>query len=199
MSPSQRERRETTIAKLFDAALATIAEKGYARASVKTIAARAGMSYGALFRHFPNTTEFMVATAEEAFRRQLEEFEKRYAALAPADRTLERVLRLQYELAGNSTNAVIYELQLAARTDEELRKGLQTAVFGYGVRILQLALVTIDPPATLDPSDFATVVFMITDMFDAEHLFRHLRPYTELTERRIKLLTTMITTLMPPE
>ncbi|WP_338772884.1 TetR/AcrR family transcriptional regulator [Nocardia vulneris] len=197
MSRTQRERRESTIAKLLDASIATISEKGYARASVKTIASRAELSYGALFRHFETMADFMVATAEEAFRRQLDAFETRFAAIPATERGVETVLRLQYELAGNSVNTAIYELQLAARTDEKLREGLQPALFAYGVRILQLALETTDPDPAIDPADFATVVFMISDMFDAEHLFRHVRPYPELTERRIQLLTTMIDALRP--
>ncbi|MFB7719583.1 TetR/AcrR family transcriptional regulator [Nocardia sp. NPDC056100] len=199
MSRTQRERRETTIAKLIDAAMVTIAEKGYVRASVKTIATEAGMSYGALFRHFETTTEFMIAVAEDAFRRQLEVFDARFQTIPEAERTIEAVLRLQYEIAGNSTNTVIYELQLAARTDEQLRAGLQPALVAYGSAILQLALKIIDPPEELDPADFMTAVFMISDMFDAEHLFRHVRPYPELTERRIQLLATMIGSLIPPE
>lgn len=198
-SRTQRERREGTIAKLIDAAMVTIAEKGYVRASVKTIATEAGMSYGALFRHFPTTTDFMVAVAEDAFRRQLEAFDTRFHAIPEPERSLEKILRLHYELAGNSTNTVIFELQLAARTDEDLRKGLQPALFGYGAGILQVALAVIDPPEDLDPADFMTAVFMISDMFDAEHLFRHMRPYPELTERRIQLLTTMIGALIHPE
>ncbi|GAB2505835.1 TetR/AcrR family transcriptional regulator [Nocardia heshunensis] len=197
MGRTQRERREATIAKLIDAAMEIIAEKGYGRASVKTISTQAGLSYGALFRHFETATDFMIAVVEEAFRRQLEAFDTRFKAIPEPERTVETVLRLHYELAGNSTNTVIFELQLAARTDEQLRAGLQPALLGYGAAILQLALDVIKPPAELDPADFMTAVFMVSDMFDAEHLFRHVRPYPELTERRIRLLTTMIDALIP--
>ncbi|CQA06796.1 Putative HTH-type transcriptional regulator [Mycobacteroides abscessus] len=44
VSPTQAERRESTIARLLDSGIDTIAELGYSRASVQRIAKRAGLS-----------------------------------------------------------------------------------------------------------------------------------------------------------
>ncbi|PQM47106.1 putative HTH-type transcriptional regulator [Mycobacterium talmoniae] len=86
MARTQQQRREATVARLLDASIATIAEIGYARASAKVITARAGVSDGALFRHFDTMGDFMAATAHEVSRRQLDLFTKRVAEI-PADRS----------------------------------------------------------------------------------------------------------------
>ena len=108
------------IARLLDASIDTIVEVGYARASAAVIAKRAQVSDGALFRHFPTMGDFMAATAREVMRRQLDLFTKRVAEI-PADKpALEAALTILRDVTGNATNTVMYELMVAARTDEKL-------------------------------------------------------------------------------
>ena len=70
MARTQQQRRDETVARLLDASIDTIVEVGYARASAAVITKRAGMSVGALFRHFETMGDFMAATAYEVLRRQ---------------------------------------------------------------------------------------------------------------------------------
>ena len=121
MARTQQQRREETIARLLDASIDTIIEVGYARASAAAIAKRAQVSDGALFRHFPTMGDFMAATAHEVMRRQLELFTKRVAEI-PADQpALAAALTILRDVTGNATNTVMYELLVAARTDEKLQ------------------------------------------------------------------------------
>jgi len=62
MARTQQQRREEMRARLLDAAIATIVEVGYARASAAVIARRAEVSDGALFKHFATMGDFMAAT-----------------------------------------------------------------------------------------------------------------------------------------
>src|SRR3954451_949467 len=68
---TQAERRATSRAKLVDAALTCLAERGYAGASLPEIVRRAGLSNGGLWRHFPSKAELLAATSLEAERRLL--------------------------------------------------------------------------------------------------------------------------------
>ena len=125
MARTQQQRREETIARLLDASIDTIIEVGYARASAAVITKRAGVSDGALFRHFPTMGDFMAATAHEVLRRQLESFTKQVAEI-PADKpALEEALTILRDITGDPTNTVIHELMVAARTDEKLRDTLR--------------------------------------------------------------------------
>lgn len=62
MARTQQQRREETVARLLQASIDTIIEVGYARASAAVITKRAGVSVGALFRHFETMGDFMAAT-----------------------------------------------------------------------------------------------------------------------------------------
>src|SRR5215469_5945805 len=125
MARTQQQRREETVGRLLEACIATIVEVGYARASAAVITKRAGVSVGALFRHFNTMGDFMAATAQEVGRRQLDSFTKQVAEI-PSDTTgLEAVLAILRDITSNSTNAVLYELMIAARTDEKLNATLQ--------------------------------------------------------------------------
>src|ERR1700751_151973 len=125
MARTQQQRREETVARLLEASIATIIEVGYARASAAVITTRAGDSVGALFRHFDTMGDFMAATAYEVLRRQVELGSKR-AAEIPADRpALDALLAILRDVTRNPVYAVMYELMIAARTDEKLRATLQ--------------------------------------------------------------------------
>ncbi|MDT7792053.1 MAG: hypothetical protein QOD59_1489, partial [Mycobacterium sp.] len=125
MARTQQQRREETIARLLDASIETIVEVGYARASAAVIARRAQVSDGALFRHFPTMGDFMAATAHEVMRRQLDLFTKRVAEIPAGKPAMEAALTILRDVTGNATNTVMYELLVAARTDEKLRATLQ--------------------------------------------------------------------------
>lgn len=195
---TQRERREATIAKLFDAAIATINEIGYARTSVKTIATRAGMSYGALFRHFDTMSDFMAATAREAIRRRIGEVSDRVAAVVDTGgRTdLATALQVQHEMVGSPTHNTILELTVAARTDQFLCESMRSAMADVGPAMVDQAQALVGHEYGAEPADFATLVFMVADLFDGQALQNALRePYPEISERRVDVLHRMLTAI----
>ncbi|RAV03687.1 TetR/AcrR family transcriptional regulator [Mycolicibacter senuensis] len=191
MARTQRERREATVAGLLDASIATIAEVGYARASAKVIAARAGVSDGALFRHFDTMGDFMAATAQEVLRRQLERFGKQVAEIPAEVPALEAVLTVLRDLTANSTNAVLYELLIAARTHEKLRATLQHVLTEYSAKIGEAARVL--PGADAFPPElFPNLVALLTNTFDGAAIVRAVLPQPEIEANRIPLLLTLL-------
>lgn len=179
MARTQQERREETVARLLDASIATIIEVGYARASAATIARRAGVSDGALFRHFPTMGDFMAATAHEVMRRQLALISKRVADI-PADApALERVLEALGEVTGNDTNAVLYELLVAARTDEKLHAALQQVLQAYTAQIHELAH-SLPGVETLPQQSFDAVVVMLMNVLDGAAILGRVLPIRAL-------------------
>ena len=142
MARTQQQRREETVGRLLEACIATIVEVGYARASAAVITKRAGVSVGALFRHFETMSDFMAATASEVLRRQLESFTKQVTDIPaiPADRpALEAALTILRDITSSPTNAVLYELMIAARTDEKLNAHLRDALGPYTAKIYEAA------------------------------------------------------------
>ncbi|CAJ1494565.1 TetR/AcrR family transcriptional regulator [[Mycobacterium] kokjensenii] len=191
MARTQQQRRETTVARLLDASIATIAEIGYARASAKVIAARAGVSDGALFRHFGTMGDFMAATAQEVLRRQLERFEKQVAEIPVDAPALEAALTVLRDLTANDTNAVLYELLIAARTDDRLRAVLAEVLAEYSAKIADAARAL--PTAEAFPEEhYPTLVALLTNTFDGAAIVRAVLPQPEIEANRIPLLLSLL-------
>jgi AcrR family transcriptional regulator len=195
MARTQQQRREETVGRLLEASIATIIEVGYARASAAVITKRAGVSVGALFRHFETMGDFMAATASEVLRRQLESFTKQVAEI-PADRpALEAALTVLQDITSSPTNAVLYELMIAGRTDEKLNAHLQQVLGPYTAKIYDTARVL--PGAEGFPEEsFPVLVALLTNVFDGAALVRGVLPEPEIEQRRVPLLAALITGAM---
>lgn len=198
MARTQQQRREETVARLLDASIDTIIEVGYARASAATIAKRAQVSDGALFRHFPTMGDFMAATAREVMRRQLELFNKRVAEI-PADKpALAEALTIMRDVTGNDTNTVMYELLIAARTDEKLKATLQEVLTEYAANIYDTARAL--PGADRIPEDtFVALVAILTNTFDGAALVRAVLEQPDIEAGRITLLTGLLSAMVPTD
>lgn len=192
MARTQQQRREETVARLLQASIDTIIEVGYARASAAVITKRAGVSVGALFRHFETMGDFMAATAYEVLRRQLETFTKQVAEI-PADQpALPAALTILRDITAGSTNAVLYELMVAARTDEKLMETLQNVLGQYSAKIHDAARAL--PGAESFPEEtFPVIVALMTNVFDGAAIVRGVLPQPELEEQRIPMLTALLT------
>jgi AcrR family transcriptional regulator len=191
MARTQQQRREETVARLLDASIDTIIDVGYARASAAVIAKRAQVSDGALFRHFPTMGDFMAATAREVMRRQLDLFTKQVAEI-PADKpALKAALTIMRDVTGNDTNTVMYELMVAARTDEKLRATLQEVLTEYAANIYDVAKAL--PGADRFPDEvFVAMVTIITNTFDGAAIVRAVMPQPDIEAKRIQLLAALI-------
>ncbi|GAS94775.1 TetR family transcriptional regulator [Mycolicibacterium canariasense] len=191
MARTQQQRREQTVARLLDASIETIIEIGYARASAAVICKRAGLSVGALFRHYPTIGDFMAATAYEVLRRQLELFSKRVAEIPTGEPPLPAVLTVLRDVTGNDTNAVLYELMIAARTDDKLRATLADVLTEYRAKIIEAASSA--PAAEHFPAEGRGVVTaLLTNTFDGAAMLRPVLPDPELEARKIALLTKLL-------
>ncbi|MGH3581629.1 MAG: TetR/AcrR family transcriptional regulator, partial [Mycobacterium sp.] len=101
------------------------------------------------------------------------------------------VLNTMRDVTGNDTNVVMYELLIAARTDERLRATLQDVLREYSTRILDSAraLPTADqyPEGTL-----AAVVALLTNAFDGAAIVRPVLAQPEIEAGRIPLLMALL-------
>jgi AcrR family transcriptional regulator len=198
MARTQQQRREETIARLLDASIDTIIEVGYARASAAVIAKRAQVSDGALFRHFPTMGDFMAATAREVMRRQLNLFAKRVAEIPSGQPAMAAAVTILRDVTGNSTNTVMYELLIAARTDDKLRETLRQVLTEYAANILDNARAL--PGADQVPEETTAILAAIlTNTFDGAAIVRAVLPQPELEEKRIALLASLLRGALPAE
>lgn len=183
---TQQERREGTIRKLLDAATETLIESGYAETSVQRICDRAGVSQGALFRHFATREELMVAVGEDVGAKILDRYRKKFTAAESAD--IAGAVELVRDACRSRINQAWYELEIAARTNATLRKALEPASRRYFASITDLARELLpDVAERLGPS-FDVLVTSVIALFDGEtmHRFMHRDPKGE--EARLALI-----------
>lgn len=186
---TQEERREGTIRKLLDAATETLIDAGYAEASVQAIRARAGVSQGALFRHFPTREALMVAVGEDVGNKTLERYRREFEALRGPSEPLVLAMRLVRTHCRSRLNLAWYELASAARTHSTLRKALEPVAARYHADIEALARDLLPGLASQLGDRFTVLVDTIVAIFDGEVVHRFLLKRPRLDEARLELLT----------
>lgn len=120
----QAERRQETIAQLMDATIACLIKLGYTRTTTQAIASEAGLSQGAIFRHFQSRQDVLIAAAQVLSDRLQQAFEARLVEVTASSATQAEVvrhaLRTMGEVISSPEQMAWFELQLAARTDQAL-------------------------------------------------------------------------------
>jgi len=191
MARTQQQRRDETVARLLDASIATIIEVGYARASAAEITRRAGVSVGALFRHFETMGDFMAATAYEVMGRLLELGAKRVAEIPADGPALEAMLTILRDLTRDPIDTVMHELMIAARTDEKLRATLQDVLNEYGAKMYEAFRGS--PGADSVPEEMRVALLAtLLNTFDGAAMVRGVVPHPELDAQQIELLASLL-------
>lgn len=154
---TQAERRATTRQGLLDATIASLIEAGYAGATTTEVCRRAGVSQGALFKHFASKAELVAAAAEHLFETLVDEFERERPG-APSDRPAAAVQRLWSVFQEPRMHAA-FELYNAARTDGDLARTLAPVAARHAANVRAHAR-SLFPEASARP-DFDAVVNVV--------------------------------------
>jgi AcrR family transcriptional regulator len=185
---TQRERREATIRKLLDAATEALIDVGYGAASVQVVCERAGVSQGALFRHFDTREALMVAVGRDVGSKALERYRRDFEALREREDSMVLALRLVRERCHSRLNQAWYELAMAARTSPGLRKGLRPVAVEYHASIVRLARELLPELAQSMGDRFQALVETIVAVFDGESVVRFVLPRLPDQDAKLELL-----------
>jgi AcrR family transcriptional regulator len=157
---TQRERRDETRTKLLDATLACLGELGYARTTTTEIVQRAGVSQGALFKHFPSKAALLSAAVEQLVADLVASYEETFVQL-PRDAS--HAFDLLWEFFTGQKLSIAFELYLAGRTDEALRTALEPVVRTHRAQLIAHARVLF-PDAAKKPEFEAWIDLMMMAM-----------------------------------
>jgi AcrR family transcriptional regulator len=118
----RQQRSWTTRRALLDAAVAVIAELGWAGSTVTVIAERAGVSRGAAQHHFPTREDLVTATVEYLGEQQIEHLRARAATLPAGtpEQRLRPAIGMLCELYTGPAFRAALHLWVAASTDATL-------------------------------------------------------------------------------
>ncbi|WP_067820701.1 TetR/AcrR family transcriptional regulator [Nocardia inohanensis] len=139
-----QEKSLRTRALLLDAAIDSLAEVGYASASIADITARAGVTRGAQLHHFHTRQELFAQTIDQLTQRQREALGKRVrtlgASAAPGEVLVEFVTA---PFAGKLGKAAV-ELYVGIANDKELRREMLRVQHELTVELLDACAARID-------------------------------------------------------
>lgn len=124
---SRREQREATRARLLQAAVTVLIERGVAGTTTLEVQQRAGVSRGALLHHFPTHAQLLSATVGELVRRNEEHIWREQARAAENPDPLARAIRTLAAASAHASYIAELELWAVARTDAPLREALRPA------------------------------------------------------------------------
>jgi len=161
---TQEERRTATRAALLDATASCLTDHGYAATTTTAVAERAGVSQGALFKHFASKPELLAATGEHLYKgltsRYLDRFQ-RLEGEADLEVRLDRSIRLLWQMFESHEYAAALDLLTASRTDRDLRERMEDVVARHARRVREQAASLF--PELTDVPEFAITVDLILE------------------------------------
>ncbi len=187
---SQAERRESTIARLLDATIGSLAELGYARTTTAGVCERAQMSQGALFRHFPSRSKLIAGATAELCERHLQRMAVAFASFSQPSGgdPVEALVREIRSATRSQEHAAWHEVMVAARTDKALHKLVAPTLRAFEAELLKGL-----PSANLPTSSrMGTIMLSLMHLFDSESVTIAVYGNAELEGDRIEWLTGML-------
>lgn len=120
----QRERSRATQARVLEATVDCLLERGWSGTTTTVVAARAGVSRGAQLHHYPTKSALVMAAVEHLAERRAAEIRAEAATLPAGPERLDQVIDMLATAFTGPLFVAALELWVAGRTDPELRNAL---------------------------------------------------------------------------
>jgi AcrR family transcriptional regulator len=118
----QQQKSSQTRVALLEAAILCLAETGYARATTELIAKRAKLSRGAMLHHYATKRDLIENVIDYICYKRMKEFVENIRRLTDEQRIEQQAgLEIYWQGYLSLDYQAFLELQIAARTDEDLR------------------------------------------------------------------------------
>jgi AcrR family transcriptional regulator len=119
---TQVERRNETQYGILSAAIRILSEDGYAEFSASRVAARAGVSRGALEHYFPKRNDLIAAVTKHTMREAIEHARSLARASTGSSDPIGRFLKDSEHFFFKPIYRAMIEIMIAARSDRELAR-----------------------------------------------------------------------------
>ena len=136
----QQTKSAATRKAILDAALEDFYKVGYTHTTTEQVARRANVSRGAMLHHFPTRFDLIRGAVEHLNARRLMEFERAEMRIQKnvAHTQIEQGIDAYWRQLNSKWFVIFHELQVAARTDVELRRILVPAIRVFDERWLHM-------------------------------------------------------------
>ncbi|MEU4427056.1 TetR/AcrR family transcriptional regulator [Actinoplanes sp. NPDC024001] len=130
---TQAQRSEATRAKILDATVQCLVERGYAETTTTEVLGRADVPRGTLLHHFPTKVDLLVAAVQHVARRRLDGLAAEIGTVPAGAEPLDAFIDAVWRHFSSPIFWAALELWNAARTDAALRDALvpvEKEIFG---------------------------------------------------------------------
>lgn len=117
---TQEERSEATRARLVDATIEVVFEKGYAGCTVQEVCRRAGVTTGALQHHFRSKQELLVSAVNKLFPQVVIPAVTEQGIKKPVRTRCDEIIETYWQIYSNPRYKVVWDIVLGARSDPKL-------------------------------------------------------------------------------
>jgi AcrR family transcriptional regulator len=186
---TQQERRTETRARLLNATVGALIELGYANLTTPDICRRAGISQGALFKHFPTKADLIAAAVENLYQQILETYRQRIDVLPNGEDPISSGLQALWQAYQDPKVIASLDLHTAARTDSQLHAVLQPLVAEHWKNIMNLASELY--PQFSNQNGFVLLVDMVTMAMMGFIVEKLISGRSSIDEERLAFLETL--------
>jgi AcrR family transcriptional regulator len=184
----RQARSRATRRRLLRACVASLAERGLAATTTTEVCRRAGVSQGALFKHFPTKHALLAAAVEDLFASLLQEYRRGLSAVSASEDRVDAAMRLLWQIMTRPSLQAVFELMAAGRGDRALRRALQ-AVQARHHENLRRAARELFPQAAGDGADFDALLDVVLSAMQGASLGALVLPDAAADAKRLSLLT----------
>lgn len=160
----KQARAVATRRKLLDGAVSCLCELGYGSTTTTEVCRRAGVSQGALYKHFGSKQQLIAASTEHLFRGLIEGFRRAFATGATERDRVRCAVRELWSIFLTPELYAVLELYSAARTDEPLREALAPVLHRHRENLLSEARRLFPEAAAANPRFDRVVDGVLTTM-----------------------------------
>jgi AcrR family transcriptional regulator len=149
---TQAERRASSRRRILDAVVLCLAERGYVGTTFPEVLARAGLSNGALWRHFPSKAELMAAAALHAEEQIAGAVDAEALRAFGPERRLDAAVDHFWHSAHTPAFQALIELLRASRSDAELAAQLTLTDAGAAALFYDVLATLVGPELAAHPA-----------------------------------------------
>lgn len=193
---TQAERRAHTREQLLEAVVRCLETVGYARTTTTEVCRLAGVSQGALFKHFPTKAALMSGAAAHLFAGLVGEYRRRFSRLPDGPGRLAAAIDLLWSLFETPRMHAAFELYVAARTEPDLARSLKPVADDHYKNLHALARDLF--PAAGGAPRFDALVDLIIGAFQGTAL-GNLAARRDDRATIVAITTTLATTMLEAE
>ena len=186
----RQARSRATRRRLLRACVASLAERGLAGTTTPEVCRRAGVSQGALFKHFPSKHALLAAAVEDLFASLVAEYRRGLSAVSASEDRVGAAVRRLWEIMTRPTLQAVFELMVAGRSDPQLRRALE-AVQARHLDNLRGAARELFPSAAGDGADLDALLDVVLSALQGASLGALVLSDPAADAKRLELLTAL--------